>query len=334
MNKISQIISTRGYQHQSFFDLIYEWEDTLSKIMGIPIIRESKLFDLTISKMIPFAYYLQINGQVSLCFQLGSEIITTRSRFLQDIFGLRTKNIKQVIPCIIDFWQRENEFKIIEKIYNKNKIILITSREVYEYLKSRGCKNNYKHWALSLPDKYRITPETKYEKKYDIAIMGRQDSLLESFLSLYTERHPNLLYAYKKKENGHFNYYTNKGSFIGCADDRVGYFNIMRGAKSALYSTPGLDNNTRANGYNQVTPRFLELLSAGCHVLARYTDNPDTAYFELNKFSPNIQSYEQFESLLDRARVEPVDMKKHSDYLAKHYTSVRAKELENLLKAI
>ena len=55
-------------------------------------------------------------------------------------------------------------------------------------------------------------------------------------------------------------------------------------------------------------------------------------FYELEQFSPSVGSYEQFEKILDTAINTDVNMKKYSDYLSKHYTSVRAKQLLNLIK--
>ena len=83
--------------------------------------------------------------------------------------------------------------------------------------------------------------------------------------------------------------------------------------------------------FNHVTPRFLELLAAGCHVLCRYIPNADTVHFELDKFSPSIETYVQFEKRMDEALKTPIDKEKYKNYLKKHYTSVRAKQLEEIL---
>ena len=83
--------------------------------------------------------------------------------------------------------------------------------------------------------------------------------------------------------------------------------------------------------FNHVTPRLLELLAAGCHVLCRYIPNADTEHFELDKFSPSIETYEQFEKMMDEALKSPIDKEKYANYLKKHYTSVRAKQLEEIL---
>lgn len=330
---IRSIFTKRKYETRNFWDLVYEWENILSDQLNIPLINESKLFD-KILKGIPGLYFLQNRGRLSLCFQMGAEIVPAKMKFLQSIFGLRSKNIKSVIPCIIDFWQPKEDVPLLNKAYCNNKLVLITSAEAVEFLKNNGCTLNFRHWPLSLPDQYAITSKTRYPKIYDLAMMGRQNPLLEFFLSKYTKEHSDFTYAFKRIENGHFNYYDNTGNFVGNADTHDGYLKIMRGARCGLYATPGLDDKKGANGYNQVTPRFLELISSGCHILARYPQNPDTIFFDISKFSPSIETYEQFEQLLDKYRRQEVDMNLYSDYLSKHYTSVRVESLKKIISNI
>ena len=84
--------------------------------------------------------------------------------------------------------------------------------------------------------------------------------------------------------------------------------------------------------FNHVTPRFMEMIAAGCKVLCRYIPNADTRYFELDQFSPTIESYEQFKALMDKALKEPVSAEQYRNYLKKHYTSIRAQQLMEILK--
>lgn len=163
--------------------------------------------------------------------------------------------------------------------------------------------------------------------------MGRQNPILEKYLNKYIESHPQLYYVYRKQEGGTFNYYSSRGEYLGDINTREKYINLMRSARCGLYATPGIDGGEkRTNGFSQVTPRFLELIASGCHVIARYKANSDVNFYELEQFSPSVDSYEQFEKMLDTAINTDVNMKKCSDYLSKHYTSVRAKQLLNLIK--
>lgn len=78
----------------------------------------------------------------------------------------------------------------------------------------------------------------------------------------------------------------------------------MRKGKMGLYSTPGIDGDeSRTKGYHQVTPRFLELVATGCHIIARYSMNSDTEYYDLKSFSENIETYEQFEMAVQKPQI-------------------------------
>ena len=236
------------------------------------------------------------------------------------------------------FSSQKNNYQLFFYSYHKAPIVLITSREAFEFITNENNPYNIKfvHWPLSLADKYKIGTDTIFEKKYDVALIGRQNVVLEKFFYKYVEKHPGLTYVYRKMESGEFNYYVVKHgeeSFIGNIKNRDDYMSLMRNAKIGMYSTPDIDtDHKRSCGFNQVTPRFLELIAAGVHIIARYCPNPDTEYYRLQDFSPSIENYEQFEKAMDYAMTHKVDMKKYANYLAQHYTSVRARELNLILK--
>ena len=107
----------------------------------------------------------------------------------------------------------------------------------------------------------------------------------------------------------------------------------MKLAKCGLYSTPGIDGGeSRTNGFSQVTPRFLELIACGCHIIARYKQNSDTDYYQLGNFSQSIDDYKSFERALDLSRDSIVDMNKYSKYLSNHYTSNRVELLSKFIE--
>ena len=93
-----------------------------------------------------------------------------------------------------------------------------------------------------------------------------------------------------------------KGEMVFSNATRDNYFKAMKMSKVMLYSTPGIDGGEeKTRGLSQVTPRFLEAVSSGCHVLSRYKENSDTDFFDLNRITPHISSYEQFESEYDES---------------------------------
>ena len=330
--RIDQIISRRGYEKFQYWDIVKEWEDILSSQLKISIVNEPAFLGNHIVKGFPFLYSIFTRNKNSFYFQLAAEIAPARLKFIQSLLGFRSKNISKVIPCIIDFWVSKEDIPIFNKIYSKHKIILISSKEAYDFLKENQSPLPIVHWPLSLPDQYRFSVSCLNEKKYDLALIGRQNPLLESFLKIYIKSHPDFICAYKRYEGGHFKYYLTDGTYIGNADRREEYMRIIQGSRIALYATPGLDGKADANGFNQVTPRFLELVANGCHVIARYPKNSDTDFYELSKFSKNIETYEDFETAMDKARNTSIDSNFYEKYMSKHYTSVRAGQLVNILK--
>lgn len=165
--------------------------------------------------------------------------------------------------------------------------------------------------------------------------MGRQNPVLETYFYRYAKEHPDMKYVYRIMENEQFNYYTNTGEYLGNINQRDKFISLMRKARIALYSTPDIDtDHKRANGYNQVTPKFLEWLSCGAHIIARYVSNPDTDFYCLQDFSPSIETYEEFSSAMDYCRTHNPDMAKYATYLEQHYTSVRAKQLKEIMQSL
>lgn len=179
---------------------------------------------------------------------------------------------------------------------------------------------NIRHLALSLSDRYKITSNTCYEKKYDVILIGRQNPVLKDFLDQYKKTHPDLTIFIPSKQE---------------LASRDGYLDSMKKSRIALYATPGIDGGEkRTNGFSQVTPRFLEMVASGCNIIARYKTNADTDYYELEKFCQSINTYEEFEKEMDKCRIKGPDMTFYSSYLKKHYTSKRVEELQVILNEI
>lgn len=148
------------------------------------------------------------------------------------------------------------------------------------------------------------------------------------------KRNPAVRIIRRKYADGHFSYYlSSTGEEVSCGDSREEYTSLLRRSKVALYTTPGMDGTRAdANGWNQVTPRFLEEIAAQCHIIARYPDNEDTRWYEMGKICESVKSYEEFEALAERYRSEPVNITKYKEYLRKHVTSRRVDMLEKILR--
>lgn len=181
------------------------------------------------------------------------------------------------IPILVDFWKHTNLPQFYHT-YRHCKPVLVSSPEAFEFLKARGCPLNIAHFPLSLSDRYRMMPGVVYPKKYDILLAGRlnvrTNQVLRDYLEAFVRKYPAVEYLYQQEINGEYYYATNKGRTIGKFQSREDYVSLLRASKVSFYSTPGLDGGEqRTGGFNSVTPRFLELLSAQCRLLGRYPKN-------------------------------------------------------------
>lgn len=333
---VERIITNRLGYKEYYWQIVYEWEDVLSKELGVPL--SYNFFSIKIVRRIlghlPFPSIIR-------------QVPATRKLSLAFVMrpGVGDYNIyckKNIIPVIIDFWSRsEDEIKAFAERYSKNPAVIVTSREVYEFLKVKLPGMRIHHWALSLPDKYFNLP--MLPKKYDCACVGRPSFKLSEWMQEYAKEHPDFIYVYNNRVVGgkRISYVASNGEDLNeLFNTRWGYFNVLRKTKVGLYSTPSMDgdkvksNGIDSNGFNQVTPRLLEYLAAGCSVLARYEKNPDTDWFNLDSVAYNVATYDDFSRLMDRCRGESSGSKRNHDYVRRHLTSVRAEELKRIVDLI
>jgi len=314
--KLEGILTQREWEKRVSFDLVYAWEDIFAQELGVPLVPRSRMAEALVRRL------------------PGRQAVPTGKKHLlltemEPMPGKNAYNRAQVIPYWIDFFLREPSLPVLVRSYNSCPAIFVSSREAYEYLQEQGTGLPLYHLALSLPD--NVLTDSLPEKQYDVALMGRPDEVLGNFFKRYAAEHP-CTYVYRKMEQGRFLYYDQTGACLGDVDDHDKFMDLMRRCRVGLYATPGLDDpDGRTHGFSQVTPRFLEYLSAGCHVLMRYRSNPDTDYYGLESFCPSADTYEVFENTLTDFLRRPVDMDRNREYLSGHTTSARARELRRIL---
>jgi hypothetical protein len=239
------------------------------------------------------------------------------------------------VPIIIDF-PKSTDLNLFYRAYKNCKLVLIANLQAYNYLKQQQCPLNVHHLAQSIADKYKINPGAAFEKKFDVIVPGRVDSVLLGFLKQYEQKFPDIECLYRDYVNEEFVYISGKTGARYSGHGREDYMELLRASKATLYSTVGIDGDeVRTGGFSPVTPRFLEMVSAGCHIIARYPANEETAYFELDKICASCEDYAKFENELTKAlKGNGPDLKLYESYLANHYTSVRAKQLQDILEDI
>ena len=306
--------------------IIYEWEDDISKELNIPV-KKNPLFLRAANR---FGFYFPLLGPNKNTFRF---VINGRD---QD----EPMNSKHIIPCIIDFFEKKDQLQAFYKKHSKNKLVLLSSPFDYQYLKENNCPLRIEMLPYSISDKYAISAKV-FKKKYDIVLTGRQDPLLYSFFVEYIKRHSSVTYVKRgdsldNDQNKTQAYYLNGKECLGSIETREDFMNLQALGRVTLYGVQGyMDGFTK--GFYHMTPHFLEIIACGCHVIAHYPsgkEGVDAQFYELDKFSPSIESYEQFEDAMDHALRTDIDINKYSLYLEKHYTSSRAKHLNEILKSV
>ncbi len=322
---LSQIYTRRSKAGQNYAQpIIYEWEDVIANELNIPVVQYPSLYKI-IDRL---GIHTSFIGPLKDTFRF---VINGRDYD-------EPMNNKHIIPCIIDFFEKENQLQEFYSKHSRNKIVLLSSPFDYEYLKSNNCPLNIGLFAYSLSDKYTMS-EKKITKKYDIVLTGRQDPLLYSFFKEYIKKHPDVTYVKRGQElendtNKTKEYYVNGKECLGSVESRDNFMNLQAQGRATLYGVQGyLDGFTK--GFYHMTPHFLEIIACGSHVLAHYPigkDGVDAKYYEFEKFSPSIETYEEFEAAMDKALNTEIDSNMYSSYLKKHYTSTRVAELKELIK--
>lgn len=345
MLNLSSILSTRAYHKATYFHLVYEWEDELSRQLNLPIIGTHSIYrDLLLNKITDkITYRFSANARERLNNFVDAINPTKERQGYSFAFnmGVYTEpnftTSARVIPMIIDIW-KNIDFAKFYSTYKRCKLVLISSLEAYNFLQEINCSLPITHFPLSLPDKYRLTADTTYTKKYDILLAGRlnvrTNQVLRDYLVEFCQKYPDIEYLYQEEIYDELYYISNKRGNIGQFTTRESYINLLRESKISFYSTPGLDGGeARTGGFNPVTPRYLELLSAQCLLLGRYPKNEETDFYELSKVCPNIVSYEHFEgTMLSYLNQSAPSFDLHRQILDKHYTSQRAQLLMEITK--
>ena len=323
---INQILSQRGYMsHRHYFSITFEWEDVLSRQLGVPIVEEKRNVRHKIYKWIPGLPAFFQTGIASFAYEMSPDI------------NNRYNNKKNIIPNIIDFYLQDSQLEAFCREYKNNPAVLISSKEVYEYLLNKGVGEKLRlfHCALSLADKYRINENTTFEKKENLILLGRTNPVLQEYLDIYAKKHPDFTYAQSRRQGNKFHIYNNRGEHLGPATTRNDYMKMMKMSRCALYSPPGIDGDeTRTAGFSQITPRLLEIAACGCNIIARYKMHGDAHFYEIDKLASHVDSYEEFETAMDKALITPANMPLYASWLNSHYTSARANTIKSILEQI
>jgi len=332
MTTLQSILTDRHYQTWPSWQIVYEWEDELSDLFQLALSNTPPLP----SNFIHSTFKRFDNRFLQGYLEHSLRRLQKPSSALSLYFEMYMKPYKcfsnevSTVPVLIDFWLQA-DVKVLRKMYAHCPYLLVTNLEVLHFLKKHQFANKLIHFPMTLPSKYMLNGNEMFDKKYDIVVAGRKNSVLWEYLLRYEKQHPEIEYLYQVEQEGELYYRSNKQGIIGKFQSREEYIGLLQSAKAAFYATPGMDAGAeRTAGFNPLTPRFLELLSAGCHVLARYPDTEETRFYKMNDICPAITSYEQFEAALSVALSSAAPVLQNATYLKSHYTSTLVEILKQL----
>ncbi|MBQ2521752.1 MAG: hypothetical protein II537_03510 [Bacteroidales bacterium] len=326
MRTLTHICSQRKFAPYPSFQIVYEWEDILARSLGLRMNAPGEISNI-------FHRRFEKNGLTGLYHSL----LPSSSLGLRYIMTATTQelcwNNRNSIPVLIDFWLEEADLPAFFKAYRHVPLMLVSNREVYDFLLAHNCPFPVAHWALSMPDYYLGRLDRPVEKKYDFCVFGRPNPFFMRFLEEYSRRHPAFEYVLNNGDIDKRCYVSNKGRSVAKDTGRASYLEMIAATRVSCYTTPGLDEaKAESSRYNQVTPRLFEMLSHQCHVIGHYPDNADTQWYGLDGIVPNTEGYDEFESQLDRMLAEPFPIEAAKHFLAPHTTGHRALELRRILE--
>lgn len=326
LRKLSHINSQRSFAHYPSFQIVYEWEDIVSRTLGLPVSAPGEISN-------KWHRRFEKNGLTGLYHFLTPKCDTGLRFIMTATTEEQCWYNRNSVPVLIDFWLEEKDLPAFYHAFRNVPLLLVTSREVYEFLLLHNCPVPIDHWALSVPDYYLERLTAPKEKKYDFCVFGRPNPFFLRLLDEYASKHPGFEYVLNEGGINNRSYVTNTGRFVTKDTGRESYLQMIAATRISCYTTPGIDESkAETRRFNQVTPRVFEMLSNACHVIGHYPANPDTEWYELGGVVPNVDDYRQFESQLDKMLAEPFDTDKAYSFLKRHSTSQRARELKSILE--
>ncbi len=341
---ISAVFST-AIENHSAHDIAYEWAEEFARYFHVKA--ERKIFHVS-SKIIPRTW-LRIKVFINKILPIARELRRAAKNIsdpalTQDINSPLSVWFIMEVPhssacagsnCLLiytDVWT-DTDIKYIVKRTKNFKLFYVTSRNIFERIKAEDPNSNVHYMPLSVPDKYFSPNFAKYrDKTIDVIQFGRKNSVLHSYMMQYANEHKYIDYVYSHDTpNSQRTYISTIRGNIGSFTTHEDFSRILSSAKVSLVSSPGVDiQRSRTVGVSFPTPRFYESAILGCALIGRYPDNEEFRELNMNRYCPNITSYEQFAECLERALAQtPEELyAQNHDFIINSLTSKRAEQIQ------
>lgn len=305
---IQSVITTRKTKKWPTWQMIHEWEDYLADALG------AKFKHLSPACMVPDPSYK------SAMYDIVYLPISDMLRYYE--------GNNQIIPIVMDLWQKD--FEQFERLATNFKLIFLTSLQVFRVMRGRGL-TNIRYLPFALADKYLDYPVA--EKTFDIVHFGRRDNLLDSYMEQLLQLYPQLHYLTTQTDDDSVYFFSNQHGRLQESNSRETFMTMLSRSKISLVHSPGMDNNWQCNEIMPVSPRYLESIAAGCHLVGRIPCHDEFDLLGIRPFCSHADNYKVFENTVFKllsAQSPPVE--KRYELLSRNTCTVRSKQLSALLQ--
>lgn len=318
------IITERKWEDRSFYQVAWEWEDSMLQYFRENGFAESELLDVCSakSKLMKAIYKvflpllpLRLRGMAP---QSDTIAIYTPLRVWHCNQFLRHR----FIPIFLDVYEEEAE--TIFKLTKNLPFYFVTAMDTYRQIKTNHPESPVRFMPLSVADKWVCDKVPR--KTIDVIQIGRKSEVLHSYMLKYCEKHPDVNYVYSQGRS----YYSTTRGDIGSCPSRGEFMDLLGSARVSLISTPGVTTH-RFGNIDFFTPRIYESLSRFCRVIGHYTDNEEAQVLGIPSICPNVHNQEEFDrymtEALEKGDVSDEEKGIFLSFIRRHTTSTRAQQI-------
>jgi hypothetical protein len=328
---IKSIITTREIEKWPSHQVLYEYEDIFCNELDVGLENltkheyrglESRIIRKLPSKIFNYRFY-KLNGYDKNC-----SII-----FMMNPYMSRHCRNKHVIPIFIDVWYRDIE--MVVNITKELELFFVISYDIYNALKDRDANSRVQYLPLSISDKWVSDLQKKISKKsIDVIQYGRRSEILHNYMLTYVEKHKTVEYVYQIPKNDRLFYYSTTKGELGEIDTRDKFMTLLEMCRVSLVSATGYDGSRDTDEIFTVPARFYEGAVNYCYMIGRYPDNQDFNTLNISSVCDNVNSYGEFESLMERYLNEKSFLKEieYKKFIEDNVTSKRVKTVLDYLE--
>lgn len=308
--RIRSIITTRYRSNWPTWQMVHEWEDILAMLFAVPLRPIGESCMLPTPDTLPQNYdliFLQLAGELRFYAQNP-----------------------QLIPIVMDLWR--DDFDEFAKYAPKFPLIFVCNLQAFQELSPR--LGNLRHLPFTLADQY--LDQDLPEKDIDIIQYGRRNPLLDRFMARFLGEFPETHYLTTEafSEEKKVRIYSNRLGEMGPSDSRMTFIRLLNRCKVSLVSTVGMDGSRNTGGIDPVSPRFLESMAAGCHLVGRIPDNEEFAATGLTRVCHHVIDYEGFRNTVLDLLARPDKQAEYRRILQQRLTSSLAPIIQRALGSL